>query len=340
MIGRVRSTLLSQVHCYIEPTKHSYPTTREAIKDMLNRRDTVIQVVCCLGTLFTLIEQGLGMEDVNVRVVMEGGGDGGIERYFWRVVEDDYFELFVDNTLEVFFSRNDMRRQLTNLIREKGEKIVHVKGKFTRECRELLKQLRCGPNSRTLPLNPNSLVWCRKGVKDDKAADILQAQDVDQGEFNNIKKRSNIGTSTEEDKVTIEKHLIQSFFHLNQNFGLSGPRATISKLLIADYGNFQEQLMLEALFIMEQDKAVSDITREVRREDTVPNMIREIEQYRYLRALIVAWGFVDAFKEDGSINISCLFEQGYSTKQLWEEKGALIQSIISESGYHYIVFPR
>jgi hypothetical protein len=45
MIGRARTTTLSQLHCYIEPVKNSYPTSRKLIKDMLLRRDSKIQVI-------------------------------------------------------------------------------------------------------------------------------------------------------------------------------------------------------------------------------------------------------------------------------------------------------
>jgi hypothetical protein len=58
------------------------------------------------------------------------------------VVEDDYFELFVDNTLEVFGSRNDMKGQLTRAIRERGGRLVGIEGQYTKGCRQLIKQLR------------------------------------------------------------------------------------------------------------------------------------------------------------------------------------------------------
>lgn len=47
----------------------------------------------------------LGASMVNINLRTKAGSDG-IVRYFWRVVEDDYLPLFLDNTLEVFLGKN------------------------------------------------------------------------------------------------------------------------------------------------------------------------------------------------------------------------------------------
>jgi hypothetical protein len=159
-------------------------------------------------------------------------------------------------------------------------------------------------------------------------------------DFDSLKKKNTTGTSSEEEKLSVEKHLLKSFLCLNDRFDFHGPEGAVSKLMLTDYGNYQEQLMFEALFLTKVDRLFADSTREYRREDTVPNIVREIEQYDYIGQLLTAWGFVGAFNEEGVVDINVLFGNGYTSKDLWESRGGAIQNILCESGYHYIIFSK
>jgi hypothetical protein len=310
MLYRVRTTFDSKISLFVEPCETNYATDREAIKEMIRKRDRALT--------------NIGMELLRVHADLLVDVDG-LERYYWRVVEDDYFELFCDNAVEVFRGRNEFTATLEEMIQKRGA-ILHYLPSSKEDEEDDIQGI-------------GFLQCLRAASKREDIQQLVDQWDVTNDQFEGLRRLRQIGQSTEEDKAKSQKHVSWAFYGMVP-VPPGSPLSAMAAQFLSKFKDHQQQKKFEGLLLNSPARYQRDKHLEIREDDTSPNQERETIQYQVLEKLCISWG-LEVFMEDGSATLDSLFDAtSHSSIELFEEHGGDVQRVLYQNTYQTLVFPK
>lgn len=165
-------------------------------------------------------------------------------------------------------------------------------------------------------------------------------------ELEGAKKRKMSGIADESDKMNIEKTEFANFYNIQADYidTLGDQASPAQGTTIADtYKDFRDrtsQLNFESMFTTNELRYAVDKIKDTDCDDTVADTLRKTVQIDVIQKLLQAWGFVNVWNNDGSLDILALYFQEVESNNLWSNSGGLVQEILCQTAYQTLLFPR